>query len=65
MPEYIYYQFYGLLFVSYTLGGVLLFTYSFPKVRNADELHTLLSPKEWTPGNSDKLQRMISSPGWG
>lgn len=40
---------YVFLVITVLPGIGILFCYGFPKVRNADEIHTLLPPDQWTP----------------
>lgn len=49
--------FYCCIIVCYIIGGAILIIYGFPKVINADDVHTLLPAKEWTPDLYKKFKR--------
>lgn len=48
------------IFIAITMlpGIGIILCYGFPKVKNADEIHVLLPPKEWTPEKFKQYKRL-------
>ena len=51
------YLLYGFSIISLFAGTVVLLKYGLPKVRNADDLPSLLSPWEWTPEKFERYKK--------
>jgi len=51
------YLLFGLSIIALLAGAVIILKYDFPKVLKADDIYTLLPPREWTPEKFERYKK--------